>query len=80
MQYARACVLMLYSCCVTATKRVRILFVYVNVGALHGNVRTEDLLDSEAGRLILRGLSKWAEEDRSHYRHYSMHPAVVPSA
>lgn len=42
--------------------------------------RTEDLLDSGAGRLILHGLSKWGEEDRSRSSHYRMQPAVVPSA
>lgn len=45
---------------------------------LHGNGRTEHLLNSGAGRLILHGLSKW--EDRSHCSRYRMHPAVVPSA
>lgn len=52
----------------------------MSVGALQGNARTEDLLDSWAGRLILHGLSKRGEEERSHYSRYRMHPAVVPSA
>ena len=61
-------------------KRVCVLFIYVSVGALQGDARTEDLLDSWAGRLILHGLSKRGEEERSHYSRYRMHPAVVPSA
>ncbi len=51
-----------------------------SVVALHGNERAGDLPHSGAGRLILHGLSKWGEEDRSHCSHYRMHPAVVPSA
>lgn len=41
-------------------------------------VSIEDLLGSKAGMLILHGLSKWV--DRSHYSHYRMRRAVVPSA
>lgn len=77
------CALLFYLCCVS-TINVRVC-VCVSVytcerWCFHRNVRIEDLLDSGGGRLILHGLSKWREEDKSHYSRYRMYPAVVPSA
>lgn len=68
------CVHVLHSCCLN-----------VCVYCLHGRASVlarewQNFLNLGAGRLILHGLSKWGEEDRSHCSRYRMHPAVVPSA
>lgn len=76
------CALLCYLCCVS-TINVRVcvcLYTTCERWCFHRNVRIEDLLDSGGGRLILHGLSKWGEEDKSHCSRYRMHPAVVPSA
>lgn len=64
-----ACMLVLHSCRVNTVNVCMCVCVCVSI---------EDLLGSKAGMLILHGLSKWA--DRSHYSHYRMRRAVVPSA
>lgn len=57
-------------CCAHAVYRVCICERW----GLHRNVKTDDLLHSRAGRLILHGLSKWGIVTTK------MHQAVVPSA
>lgn len=72
------CVHVLYSRC--AINDCVCVCVYCLRWCLHRNVRAADLLASGARRLILHGLSKCGEEDRSRCSRYRMHPAVVPSA
>lgn len=78
-----AYVLVSLSCCVSTINISVCAFMYCMWVLVHRSVRMENLLNSEAGRLILHGLSKWREEEderKSRYSHYRMHPAAVHSA